>query len=139
MTELTPETTKPSTETPLPRSVRRGPQITLKCKCGESTYVRYGEQWTCPKCRRHWNTRRIPMEQYVEIRKTQLRYRRIPIIMSAISLLCVIAFIIVGRPLAGLLVVGLLATTWSMFFRPIHRRRYREAIAKLPSWEIEPD
>jgi hypothetical protein len=123
----------------LPRSVRHGPRITLKCKCGETNYVHYGERWTCDQCGRSWNTLRIPMDQYAEIRKTQLRYRRIPIILSGISLACVIAFIIIGKALAGLLVIALLATTWSMFFRPVHRRRYRQAIAKLPSWEIEPD
>ena len=79
------------------------------------------------------------MEQYAAIRKTQLRYRRIPIAVSALSLAAVIAFIIIGKAVAGLLVVALLATTWSMFFRPVHRRRYRQAIANLPSWEIEPD
>jgi hypothetical protein len=126
-------------EEAIPRSVRRGPRITLTCKCGETNYLQYGEQWTCAKCGRHWNTRRIPLEQYAAIRQTQLRYRRIPIAVSMVSLLCVVAFIVVGKPLAGLLVVALLATTWSMFFRPVHRRRYRQAIAKLPSWEIEPD
>ena len=79
------------------------------------------------------------MEQYAEIRKTQLRYRRIPIAVSAISLVAVLAFIIVGKPLAGLVVVAFGATAWSMFARPLHRRRYRQAIAQLPSWEIEPD
>ena len=126
-------------EDSIPRSVRRGPRITLTCKCGETNYLHYGEEWTCPKCGRHWNTRRIPMEQYAAIRKTQMRYRRVPIAVSALSLAAVIAFIIVGKAVAGLLIVALLATTWSMFFRPVHRRRYRQAIAKLPSWEIEPD
>ena len=101
--------------------------------------MQYGERWTCEKCGRSWNTMRIPIEQYAEIRKTQLRYRRIPIAVSVISLLCVAAFIIVGKPFAGLVVVAFGATTWSMFARPLHRRRYRQAIAKLPSWEIEPD
>ena len=111
-------------EEPLPRSIRRGPRITLTCKCGERTYVQYGERWTCPKCSRSWNTRRIPLEQYAALRRTQLRYRRIPLIVSLLSLACIVAF-------------G--ATAWSMFARPLHKRRYREALAKLPSWEIEPD
>jgi hypothetical protein len=128
-----------STEPALSRSVRRGPRITLTCKCGEINYLQYGEQWTCPKCGRHWNTRRIPLEQYAEIRRTQLRYRRIPIAVSVLALICVVAFLIVGKPFAGLILVGFAATAWSMFARPFHKRRYREAIAKLPSWEIEPD
>jgi hypothetical protein len=32
-----------------------------------------------------------------------------------------------------------LSGAWSMFFRPIHRRKYREAIADLPSWKIKPE
>jgi len=51
----------------------------------------------------------------------------------------VIACIVVGKALGGLLVVAILATSWSMFFRPLHRRRYREALADLPTWQIEPD
>jgi hypothetical protein len=125
--------------TDLPRSVRRGPRITLTCECGEVNYLHYGEEWTCPKCRRHWNTRRIPLEQYAEIRRTQLRMRRVPIVVSVLSLICVIAFVIVGQPFAGLILVAFAVTAWSMFARPFHKRRYREALAKLPSWEIEPD
>jgi hypothetical protein len=26
-----------------------------------------------------------------------------------------------------------------MFFRPIHRRKYRSAMAELPSWSLTPD
>jgi hypothetical protein len=128
-----------STETALPKSVRRGPRITLTCKCGEVHYLQYGERWTCEKCGRSWNTLRIPLEQYAEIRRTQLRFRRIPIAISSLSLICVVAFIVVGKPFAGLVLVGFAATAWSMFMRPLHKRRYRKAIAKLPSWEIEPD
>jgi hypothetical protein len=123
----------------LPRSVRRGPRITLTCKCGEKEYVQYGETWTCDRCGKRWNTRKIPLEQYAAIRATQLRFRRIPIIISVLSLLCVAAFIIGGKPMGGLILVAFGATAWSMFARPFHRRKYREAVAKLPSWEIEPD
>jgi hypothetical protein len=123
----------------LPRSVRRGPRITLTCKCGEREYLRYGERWKCPKCARSWNTERIPLEQYAEIRRTQLRYRRVPMAISILALICVVAFIIAGRALGGLVVVALGATTWGMFFKPVYRKRYRAELAKLPSWEIEPD
>jgi predicted anti-sigma-YlaC factor YlaD len=121
------------------KTVRRGPPITLTCDCGERRYLRYGERWTCEKCGKTWNTNRIPVEQYAAIRATQLRYRRVPLAISVFALVCVVAFIIVGKALGGLIVVGLLASTWSMFFRPIHRRKYREAIADLPSWKIKPE
>ncbi len=120
-------------------AVRRGPPITLTCECGERRYLHYGERWKCEKCGRAWSTSRIPIEQYAEIRRTQLRFRRVPIAISFLALVCVVAFIIAGRAFGGLIVVALGATTWSMFFRPLYKRRYREALAKLPSWEIEPD
>jgi hypothetical protein len=128
-----------ATEPPLPRSVRRGPRITLTCKCGERNYLRYGERWTCEKCGRTWNTRQIPVEQYAQIRRTQMRYRRIPIAISVLALICVIAFIVMGQAFGGLVVVAFAASAWSMFARPLHKKRFRRAIADLPSWEIEPE
>jgi hypothetical protein len=128
-----------SGESALPRAVRRGPLITLTCKCGERRYLRYGESWKCEQCGRTWNTLRIPQEQYAEIRRAQLRFRRVPLAISALSLACLVTFIALGRAAGGLILVGFAATAWSMFVRPLHKRRYRKALAKLPSWEIEPE
>jgi hypothetical protein len=111
----------------------------LTCKCGERRDLRYGERWICEKCRRSWSTSRIPIEQYAEVRRVQLRLRRIPLVVSVLSLVCVITFIAMGKAFGGLVLVAFAATAWSMFLRPLHKRRYRNAIAKLPSWEIEPD
>ncbi len=127
------------TPTTIPRSVRRGPSITLTCECGETRHLRYGDRWSCEKCSRSWDTAKIPIDQYAAIRATQLRFRRVPIVISVLALAAVIACIVVGKALGGLLVVAILATSWSMFFRPLHRRRYREALAELPTWQIEPD
>lgn len=123
----------------LPRGVRRGPPITLTCDCGERRLLRYGERWTCERCGKTWDTRRIPVEQYAAIRATQLRYRRVPIAISVLALCCVVAAVVFGKALGGVLIVGIIATTWSMFFRPIHRRRYRQALAALPTWKIKPE
>ena len=123
----------------LPRSVRRGPPITIACECGEKRYLKYGERWTCEKCGRTWNTRRIPLEEYAELRRTQLRYRRIPLAVSVLALACVVAFILLGRALGGLLFVAFVATAWSMFVHPFYKRRYREQLAKVPTWKIEPE
>jgi hypothetical protein len=123
----------------LPRSIRRGPKITIACECGEKRYLQYGERWTCEKCGRTWNTRRIPLEEYAALRRAQLRYRRVPVIIAALSLTCVIAFIVVGKALGGLLIVAFGATSWSMFGHPFYKRRYREQLAKVPTWKIEPE
>jgi hypothetical protein len=136
---VNPGPTNAPVPTTVPRSVRRGPPITLTCECGQTQHLRYGDRWTCETCSRSWDTAKIPLDQYAAIRATQLRYRRVPIAISVLALAAVIACIVVGKALGGLLLVAILATTWSMFFRPLHRRRYREALAELPTWEIEPD
>jgi hypothetical protein len=122
-----------------PRAVRRGPKITVSCRCGEKAYLSYGEQWTCDHCGRHWDTNQIPVEQYAAIRSTQLRYRRVPIAISVLALACIVAGVLVGKALGGLIIVAIIATTWSMFFRPIHSRKYRQALAQLPTWTLTPD
>jgi hypothetical protein len=126
-------------EPALPRSVRRGPRITLSCHCGRTNYLQYGERWTCEECGRTWDTQRIPLEEYRELRRTQLRYRRVPIAMSAVALACIVTFLALGKGLAGLIVVAFAAAAWSMFARPLHRRRYREELARIPSWDIDPE
>ncbi|MBV9363563.1 MAG: hypothetical protein JOY89_04955 [Solirubrobacterales bacterium] len=126
-------------EPDLPRSIRRGPLITIRCECGEERRLHYGERWTCEKCGRIWNTRRIPFEEYAALRRTQLRYRRVPLLIAALSLVCVIVFIALGRAFGGLIVVAFALTAWSMFVHPFHKRRYREQLAKIPTWKIEPE
>jgi hypothetical protein len=123
----------------LPRSIRRGPPITIACECGERRYLHYGERWTCEKCGRTWNTRRIPLEEYAELRRAQFRYRRVPIVVSTLSLVCVVVFIVLGKAFGGLILVAFGVTAWSMFGHPFHKRRYREQLAKLPTWKIEPE
>ena len=117
----------------------RGPKITVSCRCGEKQYLAYGERWTCETCGRTWDTRQIPAEQYAAIRATQLRYRRIPLVISVVALACIVAGVLVGKALGGLIVVAIAATTWSMFFRPIHSRKYRKALAQLPTWTLTPE
>lgn len=121
------------------RAVRRGPPITVTCECGERRHLRYGERWRCETCGKTWNTNRIPVEQYAAIRATQLRFRRIPMAISVVALIAAVASIIAGQAIGGLLLVAVVATTWSMFFRPLHRRRYRAALAELPTWTIKPE
>src|ERR1700761_1239051 len=109
----------------------RGPKIPVSCKCGEKSQLAYGERWTCETCGRTWDTHQIPAEQYAAIRATQLRYRRVPLAISVLALAGVIAAVVAGKALGGLLIVGIVATTWSMFFRPMHSRKYRAALAQL--------
>ncbi len=123
----------------LPRSIQRGPLITVTCDCGEVNYLHYGARWTCPTCGRTWDTNQIPIEQYAELRATQLRFRRVPIIVSTLVLVCVVAFMIAGKAFGGLLLVAVIATTWNIFFRPVYKRRYQAALKDLPTWQLKPE
>jgi hypothetical protein len=123
----------------LPRSVRRGPPITIGCECGERRDLHYGERWTCEKCGRIWNTQRIPLEEYAELRRTQLRFRWIPLAAAGLVIAALIALIVLGKAFSGILLVALAAVAWSTYGRPQWKRRYLEAIANRPSWTIEPE
>ena len=63
-----------------PGTVLRGPPIAVTCECGEKRDLRYGEEWTCENCGRRWDTNQIPHEQYAAIRRTQLRFRVLPVL-----------------------------------------------------------
>jgi hypothetical protein len=56
----------------LPRSVRRGPLITIDCACGERRQLHERDRRTCEKRGRTWNTRRIPLDEYIHLRRTQI-------------------------------------------------------------------
>jgi hypothetical protein len=126
-------------ESDLPRSIRRGPAITITCECGEARPLHYGERWTCEKCGRSWNTRRIPLEEYEHLRRTQLRYRWIPLAAAGLVLVSLIALIVLGRAFTGILFAALIAMGWSTYGRPRWKQRYLKAIADRPSWNIEPE
>lgn len=128
-----------SSEADLPRSIRRGPPITVTCECGERRDLRYGERWECEKCGRNWSTLGIPLEEYTQLRRTQLRYRWIPLGMAAVVIAALIALIALGRAFGGILIVALAAIAWSTYGRPQWKRRYLKAIENRPSWTIEPE
>jgi hypothetical protein len=111
-----------------PGSVLGGPPIAVTCECGTKHDLRYGEAWTCECCGRRWDTNQIPREQYEVVRRTQLRFLAVAIFFTLSGNVFSVFF---------LLPVGLSA--WFVFLRPLHRRRYRAAIADLPRWELHPE
>jgi hypothetical protein len=129
-----------SDQVQLPRSVRKGPLITVKCECGERRDLHYGEQWTCEGCGRRYDTNKIPMEEYAAIRRTQLRYRMIPLGASLLLLAAMIGFFIAGRAFSAIVAVTFLIAAWAIFGRPFFRSRYRKSLSNnLPKWEIKAD
>lgn len=124
----------------LPRSVRKGPPITVTCECGQKRDLQYGEQWRCEGCGRSYDTRKIPLEEYAAIRRTQLRYRLIPLIAGLVLLAAMIVFFIAGSAFTGLVLIAFVGASWVMFVRPFFRTRYRKSLGKnLPTWDLKAD
>jgi hypothetical protein len=123
----------------LPRAVRKGPPITVKCECGERRDLRYGERWRCDGCGRSYDTNRIPVEEYASLRRNRVRDRILPSIVFAAAAAAALVFVLIGRPLAVVVVVPLAGFLWSSFVRPARRRRQYQAIADRPRWKIESD
>jgi Flp pilus assembly protein TadB len=124
----------------LPRAVRLGPPITLTCECGTKRDLPYGERWRCESCGRTWDTNRIPIDEYAAIRRTQVRYRLLPVLSGVLMLVAVLLFVIAGRAFGAILIVPLGLSMWNMFMRPLYKRRYRKALTeRLPTWDIKAD
>jgi hypothetical protein len=122
-----------------PGSVLRGPPITITCECGEKRELRYGEDWTCESCGRHWDTNQIPSEQYGAIRRTQRRFRVLPVVYGLLVAGGAIFFTLTGNIFSVIVLLPFSMLLWFYFIQPVHRRRYRRAVAELPRWELRPD
>lgn len=121
-----------------PGTVLRGPPIAIACNCGEKRDLAYGEQWTCESCGRIWDTNQIPKADYEAIRRTQLRFRVLPVLLGLLTLAAAIFFTIGGNAFSMFLLLPTVLILWFMIIRPLHRKAYRRAIANLPSWELHP-
>jgi hypothetical protein len=129
-----------ATEAKLPRTVRKGPLITVTCECGQRRELRYGERWQCEGCGRRFDTGKIPLDEYAAIRRTQVRYRLFPLGAGLLLLAGTIVFFLTGRAYGALVAVPFLLASWAVFGRPFYRARYRRKLAKnLPTWEIKSD
>lgn len=114
----------------------RGPPISVACECGEKRDLAYGERWRCERCGRTYDTSRIPRDDYQAIRSTQLRYRILPVSLGLLVAGTAIFFTLTGNVFSVFLLLPVALMTWFSFLRPVHRRRYRRAIADLPQWEL---
>jgi hypothetical protein len=121
-----------------PGTVLRGPPIAVTCECGEKRDLHYGAAWQCERCGKRWDTRQIPAEQYETIRRLQWRFRLVPIALGTVVAALAIFFTLTGNILDVFVLLPLAMVIWFSFVRPVHRRRYRAAIAELPRWELRP-
>jgi hypothetical protein len=122
-----------------PGAVFGGPPIAVTCECGEKHDAAYGEVWTCERCGRRWNTNQIPAEQYDVIRRTQLRFRALPVLFGVLVASLALFFMLTGNTFSVFFLLPVALSVWFVFLRPVHRRRYRRAIADLPRWELKPE
>jgi hypothetical protein len=116
----------------------RGPPITVRCDCGDTAYVPYGERWSCPRCGRRWNTNQIPPEEYWGIIREMRRYR-LNVVAAALALAAAFALlaIVVGRQAVP--VVPVVVGFWLLVYMPRWRRRVRARARSLPTWRLRPE
>jgi hypothetical protein len=112
------------------------PKITLRCDCGESAAVAYGDRHTCPRCGRVYDTRRIPEAEYRAIEAITRRYRFANWALVAFVAVVILFFATQGQPIQIIAVVPVILIAWFTYVRPLMRRRFRRAIAARPSWEL---
>jgi uncharacterized protein YjeT (DUF2065 family) len=122
-----------------PGAVLRGPPITVTCECGASAKLPHGERWTCEGCGRVYDTGRIPREEYEVVRRTQLRYRALPVAIGLVVVVFGIFFSLTGNIVNVFILLPMALLAWFVFLRPAHQRRYRRAIADLPRWDLRAD
>jgi len=122
-----------------PGSVTKGPPITVTCECGERHELFYGETWRCPACGRSYDSRNIPEDDYAAIRSLQRRFRALPIAFGGVVAATAIVFTLTGNIVGVFFLMPVAIIAWFVFLRPTHQRRYREAIADLPRWDLRAD
>jgi hypothetical protein len=121
-----------------PGSVLHGPPISVTCDCGEKRDLRYGETWDCEGCGKRWDTRQIPADEYEAIRRLQWRFRVVPIVLGVVVAALAIFFTLTGNIFNVFVLLPLAMMIWFVFLRPVHQRRYRQAISDLPRWALRP-
>ena len=82
------------------------------------------------------STTRIPREDYERIRRTQLRYRILPVAFGLVISAIAVFFILTGNAFSVFFLLPVSLMAWFMLIRPVHRKRYRQAIADLPRWDL---
>jgi Flp pilus assembly protein TadB len=115
----------------------RRPPITVKCDCGESRDVAYGDRWRC-ECGRSWDTGQIPAEEYEGLLRRIRRYEVEALAMVAVAAAVMVPLIVVVSS-RFILLVPLAMMGWLFVILPRWRRRYRRTARGAPRWELHPD
>ena len=98
------------------------PPITIKCDCGETKSVAYGQRWVCESCHRAWNTKQIPPEEYEGLLRRVRRDKLEVLAVAAISAAVLIPLIVVVSE-GFILLVPIAMFAWLFLVLPAWRRR----------------
>lgn len=116
----------------------RGALITVRCDCGQTRHLAYGDEWLCENCGRRWNTSQIPSEEYWGIMREMRRYR-----LTVMGVAGGVA--VVGITLGSLLgvqfffLMPLVLGFWFLFYMPRWRQKVRRRARSLPTWKLHPE
>jgi hypothetical protein len=114
------------------------PPITIRCDCGDTKDVAYGERWRCERCGRSWNTLQIPAAEYEGLLRRIRRHKLEAIGSAAIIAAVLVPLIVFGGPRFFLLLPPIFAV-WLFVFLPYWRRRYRRTARSSPHWQLHPE
>jgi hypothetical protein len=123
---------------PYNRAEMARPPITIKCECGETKQVVYGQRWTCDTCGRSWNTQQIPPEEYDGLMR-RMRRHKIEVLAVAAAVIAVLVPLIIFVSGSFIGLVPLVMAAWLFFFLPYWRRRYRRTAHNAPRWNLHPE
>ena len=116
----------------------RKPPITIKCECGETKEVAYGERWRCERCGRSWITQNIPAEEYEGLLR-RMRRHKLEVLAVAGLMAAILVPLIVVVSSRFIMVVPMVMALWLFVLLPFWRRRYHRTARGAPRWELHPD
>src|SRR5689334_12399549 len=114
------------------------PPITVKCECGESRELAYGERWECERCGRAWDTNQIPAEEYDGLLRRMRRYRLEAVVIGAVLAVAFIALVALVSQ-TFIFLIPVVAAVWLFLYLPMWRRKVRRAAREAPRWELKSD
>jgi Flp pilus assembly protein TadB len=116
----------------------RKPPVTVKCECGETKDLAYGERWQCERCHRSWDTSQIPAAEYNGLLRRMRRVRLEALALAAVLAAILVPLIVVVSE-GFIFVVPVIAAIWLFLYLPMWRRRARRAARSSPRWELRPE
>ena len=114
------------------------PPITIRCECGETREVAYGERWRCEACGRSWNTQQIPAEEYQGLLRRMRRHKLEALAMVAIAAAVMVPLIVIVSS-GFIFLAPMVMIAWLFLVLPFWRRRYRRTARSAPRWELHPE